>query len=240
MKKRFGTSTLTLVAASLMVAATAAMAGPVSFAITNTSITPGSGYGVDTGNNPENGGTLLDVVFSTSAFTTQEFSLAAVGDSHSFQVGTVTFREPDIGPGDNLGISNSERDSLDVTFRFTFTNPMGEMKEIQTSGVATAGPISDPAVDFSLSWNPLEVLFGNSGLFQLSLNTLTFASNIEGAKALYATVTMRALPQLLPVSPGPEDEQPGPAVAVPEPASLALLGLGLAGLGALRRRQRSA
>lgn len=242
MKNLLRTGALSLIAAGLMALAPAVVAAPISFAITNASITPGTGYGVDTGKNPENGGTLLDVVFAALPFTTKAFSLAAIGDSHSFQIGTVNFQEPDTENGQgNLGIRDSETDGLDVTVRFTFTNPMGEMKEVLASGLATTGPISDDAEDFSLSWAPLEVLFDTNGLFKISLNALSFANNNEGAKALNASVTLLALPQLLPVisAPGQGDSSEA-AAAVPEPASLALVGLGLAGLGALRRRQHKA
>ncbi len=216
---------LALVAVGMFCGASLAQAIP--FNITQASLTPGGGYGVDAGHNPENGGTLLDVLFS-AALAPTSFSLGAVGDvSDAFTVGTVDFRETDAGNGGNAGIRSQEQDNLGVTASLAFAGPIGSVQDVAATGRATLGRISDEAVDFLLEWNPVLVNFGLGGQFEIDFANLTFSN--RGQQTQTATIKLLQLPSQ-PVS------LAAPLIAsVPEPAVLSLLGLGLAGMLAARR-----
>ena len=67
----------------------------------------------------------------------------------------------------------------------------------------------------------------------------------EGARIDWVSLTgseivLQPAPTPVPTPTEPATGAPTPTQAVPEPTTLALLGLGLAGLGALRRKQRAA
>ena len=128
---------LALGAAALGFLAVASTAQAIPFDV-SASLTPGSGYGVDTGSNPENGGTLLNVVFTNSGIP-QSFVLNAINDAVTFNVGSVNFIEPNTGNGANLGIKNEETESLNVLASFIFTNPLGTTQNLTATGVATIG-----------------------------------------------------------------------------------------------------
>ena len=213
----------TLMAVALLCAAPALHAAPVAFDIGSASITAGSGYGIDTGSNPENGGTLLDVRF-VNTFAAQAFALSQVGDSRVFDLATVTFSEPDIGSGGNLGIRNRELDGLGLSTRFDFGNPLGAAVELIAVVTAYAGAIDDTAVDYAISWNPAEADFGAGGRFRLSVGALSFTN--VGTQTARATVELLAAPGQQAIT------------AVPEPASAALVGVALAAAASVRRRRR--
>ena len=196
-------------------------AGAVTFDITAAQFTPGPGYGVDPNEN-SNVATEIDVRFSTSSFSAQNFSLNAVNQSFTFGFGTIDLEEPNA----HGGIVANETDGLGITGTLTFSAPSGVTRTVTALGVATPGSISDSSADYVIDWLPVTVLFGNGGSFLLNLTDMSFLG--RGSQVQNATITLLSLVDPINVA------EP---VNVPEPGTLALLGLGLAGLGLSRRRK---
>lgn len=219
--KGYGWKPLSTMTAALLMAS-AAQAAAVGFDISAASLTPGSGYGTDSGQNLEAGGTLLGVSF-TNIFAPQHFDLSGGGQSISFDLATVHFYEPDIGNGANRGIKSEETNYIGLVAAFSFANPSMSSPSLTAMVAATTGALNDADVDYSIAWNPLEADFGNGGRYRISLNTLSFTTT-GSQQTLRATVELLSAPELR-------------VTAVPEPGSIALVGAALGAAGFARRKR---
>ncbi len=202
-----------LCALALAFASMSASAAALPFTITGSSFQLGAGYGKTTGTADNS---LLDVVFATAPVP-PTFVLND-GETFSFDFATVNFREVCIGPGGGCA-SGNETLNLGLTANLEFLDPVIGTVQSMAVGNALPGPVSDTGLDYWIDFAPVLVEFGRGGSFMVDLSDLRFARN--------ETQTMRATITLVTS----ESHQ------LPEPGSLALLGLGLAGVGALVRRK---
>jgi len=103
---------------------------------------------------------------------------------------------------------------------------LGTSQNLAAVGTATTGSVADSHVDYTLTFAPVLVNFGNGGAFRIDLSDLSFV--VAGPLELNGTVTLLAAPEASQVTSSP----------IPEPASLSLAVLGLMAVGAFNVRAR--
>jgi hypothetical protein len=221
MKSEFRNACRTVAFFVLVLLSSAASA--VSFTIDSHSFAPGSGYGIDgldTGGASETS-SVLDVQFSALPGS-NSFDLNAVGSSGTGVFGNVT------AGGEETYITSAEADNtggrLNVTANFTFSLPYSGITTVSAIGTAVFGTTIDTEADYTLTWAPLEVSFGDGGLFRIEMNKIQLGTYppIILTQEQDVTFTLLAMP----------------TAPVPEPEIYAMLGVGLGLMGWVGRRRR--
>jgi hypothetical protein len=216
---------LWIIGIGLLAAASSAYAVPLLSLSVVADVVTGSGYGIDASEKSSDNPTKLGVGFVDS-LTSRNLEFSAVNESLSFVIGSVSLFEPN----EHSGILGSERDGLEVSWTFSFTIDNATVqKTLDAVASAEIGAVSDGDTDYSLDWSPGQVEFGSGWLLSISLSDLAFRTG--GDLIQMATITLLGSPT------PPPRAAPPPGASVPEPGTIALFALGLAGIGAARRKK---
>jgi hypothetical protein len=208
-------------AVALLTFAGTAHAAP--FDISGGSYSLGTDYGCSGSGNTTN---LFCAIFNNTIGNPAPFQLNNVGDSQTFNFGTIVFNE------DGNTITAGEADNIGVTAVLNFADPIaGMVQSLASVGVFT-GTINDAAVDYSLTFSPVTQAFGDGGLFEVDFADLSWVGNDTTPRAQTVKITLLAKPLVQ----DPEQVQTFIS-AIPEPGTLVLSCAALIGLAVARRRR---
>jgi hypothetical protein len=142
-----------------------------------------------------------------------EFTLNIVGESKTFKLFEIGTNETALNLDDLI--------PYEINVDFNFSTPTGF--EGEANGITGAGWFLG---SFGyVAWdNPFNLEFGNYGLLGITLENDTFG--LPGSTKIDATFTLL------------RDDGGVPPTTVPEPTSALLLGIGVLGMSAVRRRRQ--